>query len=215
MARNYRKEAAQEDAARKVWVEWLQRRVETINQKVSAHDVLRHGGVSLMTEGEEQFSCPFHGADNKPSARVYPEDARSRSHAWCFVCQERWDVIALWKKFNPADGKTFSRVLREIEQAFGITAPEMPSGASVRESTSDASLEAFDALYRAAESRLLGSREAYRHLDDMAGYLSAGQVLDKVRHHVDSRRMKPTRGEEILRQLLERIAVKVRSCPVG
>lgn len=215
MARNYRKEAAQEDSARKVWVEWLQRRVETINQKVTAHDVLRRGGVVLQSEGEEQFSCPFHGADNKPSARVYPENARGRSHAWCFVCQERWDVISLWKKFNPAEGKTFSRVLREIEQAFGIVTPEMPSEASLGGLAPDTSLEAFDVLYRAAESRLLGAREAYQHLDDMVGYLSAGQVLDKVRHHVESRRMKPARGEEILRQLLERIALKVRSCPVG
>lgn len=212
---DYRQEASHEEASRKVWLEWVHQRIEAIHQKVSAHDVLRYGGVSLQSDGEEQFSCPFHGVDTKPSARVYPEDARSRSHVWCFVCQERWDVVALWKKFNPGEEKTFSRVLREIEQAFGLTTPEMPSGAvSVKEQV-DTALVSFDALYKAAESRLVGAKGAYRYLDDLTGYLSAGQVLDKLRYRVSSRQMAPQRGEEILRELLVRIAKKVQSCPVG
>ena len=188
----------------------------TIHQRVSAHDVLRHGGVDLQGDGEEQFSCPFHGADNKPSARVYPESARSHSHAWCFVCQERWDVISLWKKFNPGeDSKTFSRVVLEIEQAFGIAPSEMPREARLDREPSNLSLESFDSVYEAAERRLLGAYEAYQYLDDMVGYLSASQVLDKIRHRVDSQQMTPRRGEEVLRDLLARIAKKVRACPVG
>jgi CHC2 zinc finger len=216
MAKDFRQEAAQDEASRKAYIEWLQQRVEVIHQRITAHDILRHGGVELRTDGEEQFSCPFHGADNTPSARVYPEGARSRSHAWCFVCQERWDVIALWKKFNPgADDKTFSRVVKELEQAFNITTPEMPTEATLSAKHVDVSLVSFDALYEAAEGRLRGAREAYQHLDDLTGYLSAGQVIDKVRHQVDTQQMPPLKGEEILRKLLARIAQKVRSCPVG
>lgn len=213
MARDFRKEVAKSEAAKKVWVEWLRQRVETIHQKVTVHDVLRHCGVALQSDGEEQFSCPFHGVDAKPSARVYPEGARSRSHAWCFVCQERWDAISLWKKFNPGDGKTFSRVLTEIEKAFNVAAPQMPSGATFRQEHTDTGLEAFEAVYKATERRLWEVRGAYRQLDDMTGYLSAGQVLDKVRYRVDNRQMTPKRGEEVLRELLARIAKKVRTCP--
>lgn len=212
---DFRKEATQEESARQAWRSWLEDRVNTLHGRVSAHDVLRHGGVDLKGDGEEQFSCPFHGADNKPSARVYPESARSRSHAWCFVCQERWDAIELWKKFNGGEDKTFSRLVKEMEQAFGITTPEMPAEASSHSGHSDAHLESFTGLYEAAERRLRGARTAYEYLGDLKGYLSAGQVLDRVLYRVDNRHMTPEQGEEILRTLLARIAEKVRSCPVG
>jgi hypothetical protein len=210
----FKREAAAQEASRKLWLEWNRQRVEDIHQRVTAHDILRHGGVSLRGNGEEQISCPFHGADNRPSARIYPEDARNRSHVWCFVCQERWDAIALWKKFYPGE-KTFSRVLTEIEQAFGLKAPEQPTEVSFEKNRVDLSRESFDALYQAAEGRLVRARAAYQYLDDLTGYLSAGQVLDKLRYRVDSGRMPPQKGEQILRELLARIAKKVRSCPVG
>ena len=36
-----------------------------------------------------QLRCPFHGQDNKPSARYY----RDSQSVFCWVCRERWDVI--------------------------------------------------------------------------------------------------------------------------
>lgn len=216
MPKDFRKEVIRDEGSRKAWLEWLQQRVETIHQRVTAHDVLRHGGIPIQGDSVEQFSCPFHGVDVKPSARVYPEDARSRSHAWCFVCQQRWDAIALWKLFNPGDdNRSFSRVVKEIEQAFGITTPEMPSEASLAQDRTDTCLESFEALYEVVERRLTGARVAYRYLDDMKGFLSAAQVLDKLRYRVDNKLTPPERGEEILRQLLDRIGKKVRACPEG
>lgn len=38
---------------------------------------------------EAQFRCPFHGADNKPSARYY----RATQSCFCWYCKKRWDVI--------------------------------------------------------------------------------------------------------------------------
>lgn len=216
MPRDFKKEATKTEAARKAWGAWVRQRIEAIHQRVTAHDVLRHGGVELRSDGEEQFSCPFHGVDAKPSARVYPESVRSNSHAWCFVCQERWDAITLWRKFDSAsEGKTFSRTLKEMEQAFGLTTPEMPADASEYQEHSNPHLESFDILYEAAESYLIRARVAYRHLDDMKGFLSAGQVLDKVKFRVDSSKMDPQAGEKILRELLNRIKRKEKSCPVG
>ena len=213
MAReDYRREAAQEEVARKAWVSWLKQRTEEIHRRVTAHDVLRRGGVDLQGDGEEQFQCPFHGIDTKPSARVYPADARSNSHAWCFVCQERWDAISLWKRFNPGE-KSFGRVIREIEQAFGITPTEMPEEAVFSSPKGNQSLESFDALCRAAEGRLLEVRDDYRRLRDLQGYLAAGQVLDRLRFRVDSKNMDPDKGKEVLQKLLDKIAAKVRQCP--
>ncbi len=214
MSKNFREEAIRENSAQQAWREWLSERVATIHSRVTVHDVLRHGGVELQGDGEEQFSCPFHGVDTKPSARVYPENAQSRSHAWCFVCQERWDAITLWKKFH-GDDKGFSRVIWEMERAFGITTPEMPTEAKRVQKRVDTRMESFNSLYEASERRLRGAREAYQHLGDLKGYLSAGQVLDRLRYRVNNQKMSSEQGEKILRELLDRIAEKVRSCPVG
>jgi len=51
-------------------------------------------GVSFlfnpMHSDEVQFRCPFHGEDNKPSARYY----RATQTSYCWVCQKKWDVIS-------------------------------------------------------------------------------------------------------------------------
>jgi len=39
---------------------------------------------------EAQLRCPFHGKDNKPSARYY----RETQLFYCWVCQKTWDVIS-------------------------------------------------------------------------------------------------------------------------
>jgi hypothetical protein len=217
--KDFQAEAREEATSREALLQWTQQRIENIHRHVTAHDVLRKGGVEFKQGGsdeEEQFSCPFHGVDHKPSARVYPADNRRQSHAWCFVCQEKsWDAIGLWKKFNGGEDKSFSRVLTEIEHAYGITPPPMPKEASIKHEVRNVALESFDSLYESCEHRLRGARENYRSLLDMVGYLSAGQVLDKLRHRVDKQQTTPERGKEILRQLLDRIVAKVRQCPEG
>jgi len=39
---------------------------------------------------EVQYKCPFHGKDNKPSARFY----RSTNSCYCWVCMKKWDPIS-------------------------------------------------------------------------------------------------------------------------
>jgi hypothetical protein len=203
-----------EKESKEAWFSWLMQRVETIHNKVTAHDVLRNGGVELgSTDGEEQFQCPFHGQDNKPSARVYPSNGEKRSHAWCFVCQERWDMLALWKKFNSAEEMSFSAVVTSIEKEYGITPPEMPQEATYRGPREDPALDRFNALYKACENRLRSSREAYYKLKDLNGFLSAGSVLDRLHYRVSKGKMPATQGERVLKDLIGRIGAKVRSVP--
>ncbi len=126
--RDFSKEAKQDALTQRFRKAWIAQRVEAIKEHVSAHDVLRRGGVNLGKgdNEEEQFSCPFHGQDRRPSARVYPADANNPSHAWCFVCQERWDAITLWRKFNGGEDRHFTQILSEIERAYGLETPELP-----------------------------------------------------------------------------------------
>lgn len=195
---------------------WYGIRVKAIHERITVYDLLRSNGIVFKHTGEreEQFSCPFHGKDESPSARVYPSSARSPSHAWCFVCRERWDVISLWKKYHGSDGKNFHRILSEIEKQYGLTAPPIPEG-GFRDApvASDQQRQDFDKMYEACERRLLSVREDYRQIGDMHGYLMAGSVLDKVFYQVSEGKLNFVEGIDVLNRLLKKIAERLRGGP--
>jgi hypothetical protein len=66
---------------------------ELIIEKVDLAQVMLHYNVKFAYSpefaDEAQFSCPFHGADNKPSARYY----RATKSCYCWVCRKKWDVV--------------------------------------------------------------------------------------------------------------------------
>jgi hypothetical protein len=190
---------------------WYDLRKRAIHERVSAHDVLQRHGVSFRhtTEREEQFSCPFHGKDEKPSARVYPTTPQSPSHVWCFVCQGRWDVIALWKKYS-GEEKSFHRILTEIEMAYGLTPPPVPEGA-FEAPVDDRAKVKYETFYGLCEHRLKDAREVYRANADMNGYLVLGSMLDKIYSRVGSGRLTYVKAVEILQQLVEKIGKCVRA----
>jgi hypothetical protein len=196
---------------------WYGMRTKAIHERVTAHDILRRNGVSFRHTGdrEEQFSCPFHGKDESPSARVYPSSPRGPSHVWCFVCRERWDVIALWKKYSGGE-KSFHRLLSELEKLYSIPTPPVPEGAYDKGGVSATEQEKaeFDRFYGVCEQRLTGAREDYIRLQDMRGYLVAGSVLDKVYYQVGEGTLSPREGLDILKRLITRIGERVRGGPV-
>lgn len=222
MARDYERQAAAEDAVHQLWLDWLRQRVENIHAQVTAHAVLTRYGVNLVAseDDEEQFACPFHGLDKKPSARVYPASPSGPTHAWCFVCQERWDSIALWKKFNDPNAK-FSQTLREIEEAFGLQRPPPPDGSALPEApdpgveAAKAALAEFKRLLGVVDRRLRSTRGAFRQLDDLHGFLVLGQVADKLASQVERGKADPADASSTMHRLLDKIAEKVRQAPEG
>lgn len=217
-ARDHRKEAERQDYADQARRVWFRLRVEAIHEMVSAFDVLRRNGVELKQTADnrgEQIQCPFHGRDQKPSAKVHPAEATAPSHVWCYVCRQQWDAISLWRKFNGGEEKPFGQVLSEIESAYGIKTPEIPEDAIFDSPRTDTALEEFLVLFEVCDSRLRDSKPAYQHLGDRNAFFAAGSVLDKVHHQVTSRKMPTSKGLEILRQVLNKIGEKERACPVG
>ncbi len=196
---------------------WYNIRTKAIHDRVTVHDILRRNGVSFRHTGdrEEQFSCPFHGKDESPSARVYPSSPRSPSHVWCFVCRERWDAIALWKKYSGGE-KSFHRLLSELEKLYNITTPPVPEGAYDKGGLSATEQEKaeFERLYGVCEQRLTGARDDYVRLQDMNGYLVAGSVLDKVYYQVGEGTLSARDGLDILKRLITRIGERIRGGPV-
>lgn len=71
-------------------------RADRISEKVSILQVLIDYGYDVQDyDVPQQFRCDLHGSgmDNKPSARVYPQD----NHWYCFGCGEQRDAIATVK----------------------------------------------------------------------------------------------------------------------
>jgi hypothetical protein len=218
MASKYEEEAASESLARKLLREWIQQRIGKIHEKITLYDVLSRNGVELeYVDRPTQFACPFHGKDNKPSARAYPDSGTGPSHAWCFVCQERWDAISIWKKFNGGTDKKFTRILTEIEQAFGLDQPAFPDGLQtlsqevLEKQAEENDMEPFNKLVSACERRLIEAKAVY----DLKGYLMASSLLERVTTRVLDRRMGQPEGVQRLRSLLDSIGKRVRACPAG
>lgn len=215
MASKYEQEAQQESANQRILREWIQQRIALIHEKISIYDVLRKNGIVLEYEDRPtQFSCPFHGQDKKPSARAYPDSGSGPSHAWCFVCQERWDVISIWRKFTGSE-KKFTRILTEIEQSFALDQPAFPDGIKLLtqevETQVEDDFEQFNKLGAACERRLVDAKHAY----DLKAYTSAASLLERVTTRVTDRRMSKQEGEQRLRTLLDNIGKRVRACPDG
>ena len=206
MARDFRKEAIAEFTQRDGFKRWIDARADVIRRGISVYDVLNRHGDPVREGGREvQISCPFHGADAKPSARVYPDTVRGSSHVWCFVCQERWDAIGLWRKYSGADLK-FTRILMEMVKAFGIIPPEAPPDPKFDEPEDDPELIEVDLLFGVCESRLKGARASFT----MKGYLTIGSVLDRLYFQVNQGTISMPKAKGVLQSVLNKIGEKVR-----
>jgi hypothetical protein len=212
MAKDAYKEAEQEHLVQQARRAWVRKRIDNIHENVTAYEILQRGGVDLnKSDGEEeQFSCPFHGEDRRPSARVYPTEGGRPSHAWCFVCQEKnWDAIGLWRKFNGEEDKPFTQTLSEIERAYGLKTPELHFEAILEDAPrEDPSAEKVRILLQTCENCLRRARPAYRELRDLNGYLTIGSVLDRVYYQWDKRQLEVEKVLAILQKMLGKITEK-------
>lgn len=103
--------------------EWYDERKRRVKEAVQVHDLLRGIGVNLRHDDRaEQISCPFHGQDSKPSARVFPSTPDEPSHLWCYVCMENWDVIGLQMRIS---GQSFNEALAALEAGYSIERPDL------------------------------------------------------------------------------------------
>lgn len=198
--------------------EWFALRRQAIHDKVECHEILRRNGFSFRhtSDREEQFACPFHGKDEKPSARVYPSGPQSFSHVYCFVCKPSppWDAIALWKKFSGEDKKHHT-ILSELEKTFRIEVPPIPDGTDLPKepSVNDKKREEFEHLLEACEVRLIDAKTQYRQINDMTGYLAAGSILDKASYQTSTGDLNYIEGLALLNKLMQKIGERIRSCP--
>lgn len=206
MTRDFRSEAEQEARQSEAFRQWVRERIDQIRRQVSCEDVLARNGVRLRYGGHkaEQFSCPFHGKDNKPSTRFYPAEGGKPEGVWCFVCQERWDAISLFKKFEQFEGP-FTRLLATMERSFGLQTPEMPREAARLDPDEPLHAE-VEQLFDVCERRLLGARESF----SMRSYLTLGSVLDRLHFRLEHGQTTGPEARKVLQQVLGKIGEKAR-----
>ena len=207
MTRDFRSEAEQEARQSEAFRQWVRHRVAEIHRRVSCEDVLARNGVRLRYGGHkaEQFSCPFHGKDNKPSTRFYPSEGDKPEGVWCFVCQERWDAITLFKKFEQFEGP-FTRLLATIERSFGLTPPEMPREALRLDEQESVNTETQQ-LFEVCERRLKGAKNSFT----LEGYLRVGSILDRLGHQLQHGKTTNAAATGVLKQVLAKVGEKERA----
>lgn len=106
----------------------LKKLKELILEKLDIAKVMEDYNVSFVFNpnhvDEVQFRCPFHGEDNKPSARLYKET----NSAWCWVCRKRWDIISF---VMDKENLSFRGALGHLIRKYKIDISSIPDGPTI------------------------------------------------------------------------------------
>lgn len=73
---------------------------------------------------EVQMKCPFHGTDNKPSARLY----NATKSCFCWVCRKSWDVVSF---IQEKEGMYYKQVLNFIPNRYHIDTSSIPDSPTI------------------------------------------------------------------------------------
>ena len=95
-------------------------KLAAVKQSVRIVSVLKSHGVVVPNNTETQISCPFHGDDLHPSARVYAET----NTLYCWTCHKMFDVIAVEMHFT---GKGFGDAIDSLIGSFSVSVEESPA----------------------------------------------------------------------------------------
>jgi len=117
------------------------------------------------------------------------------------VCHENWDAIKLWQKFSGTE--KFSHVLLEIEQAYGISAPEGDNLPRRQGPRNKAAVD-VERLIELCEYQLKVDKNEY----DMTTHLKLGSILDQLRYAADSRALEPEAVKDRLQQFVQKMREK-------
>jgi hypothetical protein len=166
--------------------EWIQLRARAVRQVYTAFTALAEKGIDAVPDDTTptQIPCPFHGADNKPSARYYPRTGGRGDYVRCYKCRENWDSINLYAKFR---GLRFMDALAKLERRFRIKTARRPEGPEIVEpadrgaSYVSSGWQDVPRVAAAAEQKLLRIRDKC----GMTDYVKFCRVIDAVGYDFD------------------------------
>jgi DNA primase len=101
---------------------------ELIVDKLDFASVMVEYGVEFKHNphlaSEVQFKCPFHGADNKPSARLYS----ATKSCFCWVCRKAWDVVSF---IMEKESMSYRQSLSYIPNRYHINLSSIPDDPTI------------------------------------------------------------------------------------
>lgn len=102
---------------------------DLILEQIDLGEVMQQHNVDFVFNPEKahevQFRCPFHGKDNKPSARYY----RETQSAYCWVCHKSFDVIGfIMEKL----GISYGGALGHLITKYGLDISHIPEGPNIQ-----------------------------------------------------------------------------------
>lgn len=93
--------------------------IAAVKTAVKMVDLLKFHGIVVPADTQTQLSCPFHGADAHPSARVYSDT----NSLFCWTCHKVWDVISAEMEFT---GLPLVEAVQELVVRFKVAVEEQP-----------------------------------------------------------------------------------------
>lgn len=110
---------------------------------------------------EVQFRCPFHGKDQKPSARLY----RNTQSCYCWFCKKKWDVVSF---VQDKEGFSFINALKFIMERYHVDTSSIPDDPEIKldppPKVSDDDIRLISIRRRLQELRGVIALERYRML---------------------------------------------------
>ena len=168
--------------------DWIRRRAAAVRDVYTAYDCLCENGHGTLIPDKDtaiQISCPFHGPDNRPSARFYPALGGRPDYVRCYFCKENWNAIDLFMRFK---GLKFMDALRDLERRFRIRVPERPEGSDFVEPPDKESVDYVSEAWRdvARVMPILEKKlERIRDRASLVDYVKFCRVLDAVQWDFD------------------------------
>jgi hypothetical protein len=102
---------------------------ELIVEKLDMATVMEEYGVEFKHSphiaSEVQFKCPFHGADNKPSARLY----NTTKSCFCWVCRKAWDVVSF---IMEQESMGYKQALHYIPNRYRVDLSSIPDDPTIK-----------------------------------------------------------------------------------
>jgi DNA primase len=166
------------------------KRSDAVKGAVSMIELLfDYGYLQSNIQRKQQFRCDLHGdtRDDRPSARVYPED----DHAYCFACGKSRDVIG-W--VMEKEGLSFTEACRFLERRFNLPAWKYDTEEVVEEPLPDPEFNRIENIIRMIlDSKIVDvSRAAilFDVLDRLKYAYQRGESTEKVSTLLEKLRLK-------------------------
>lgn len=107
----------------------LQQIKKLITEKLNLAEIMLKYNVKFTYDptlaSEVQYRCPFHGEDNKPSARLY----NHTQTCFCWVCHKSWDVVSF---IMEAENLNFNSAINYITKKYHIDISVIPEEPDIK-----------------------------------------------------------------------------------